>query len=105
MIPQKNILIGAGFALFALSVWAVIKARPGQSAMSSLAENIGNALGGAVVDAATGAVVGVYESLPEQIQPSSDKNVIYGGANQVYRWFGVLGDDETIGTKIYDWTH
>ena len=102
---HKNLAIGAGFGVLALAVWAVAKARPGQSAMSSLAEGLGAALGGAVVDSVTGAVKGVYGALPDEIKPTNPDNVFYDLANKNWRWAGVLDENETIGTKIYDWLH
>ena len=102
---HKNLAIGAGFGVLALAVWAVAKARPGQSAMSSLAEGLGAAVGGAVVDGITGTVKGVYGALPDAVKPSSDQNIIYRLANENWRWIGILDENETIGTKIYDWLH
>lgn len=96
---QKYLLYGiaAGVALFAVSV--MVKGVKGTT------RDLTAGIVGGAFDAVTGIAQGGYDALPDSIKPTNPDNVIYQGVNKYYEWIGVLEPGETIGGKIYDWTH
>lgn len=69
------------------------------------AGSVGQQIGGGAVDLVGGVVRGVVEALPEEIRPTSDRNLIYRGVNAVGGTVSGEGSAWTLGGWIYDITH
>lgn len=39
------------------------------------------------------------------LNPASDQNAAYTGANAALHGIGIVGADDTLGTQLYDWLH
>lgn len=98
-LPPSWLLIG-GAAVVVIG-WAAVKARPGQSITSSLAQNVVGGAANLVGDTISGAI----EGITPKINPASDQNFIY------HDIIGAVGrsssgdPDWTLGGWIYDITH
>lgn len=90
-----GLLIGGGLALLYIT----------RNGVEGTARDLTSGLVKGVVGAASGVLQGAYNALPEGAKPTSDKNVIYSGANAVVRTLPGASNDETLGTWLYNITH
>lgn len=90
-----GVLIGGGLALLYVA----------QRGIGGTARDVTAGILGGVFDAAGGVITGAYEAIPQPIKPSSDKNIVYQGANKIVQALPGSSNDETLGTWLYSITH
>lgn len=92
-IPAPVLIAGGGAALVLLYLKV------------NGAGNVGEQIGGGAVDLVGGVIRGAVNALPEEIRPTSDKNIAYRGVNAIGGAISGEGSAWTLGGWIYDITH
>lgn len=110
---KEDGLVIAGIAVAVLGIAWYLKNKALEVAPRFNPANSDNYVNAAVTDVyqaitgSTGTIgTDVYDATHGgAVDATSPNNAIYKAANKTWQMVGVLDEDETIGTKIYDWWH